>query len=257
MSGDIATERDLAGTLGDLHFEYVVNCGGYIDHAPYFKGGRTAVSAHFDGVLNLLDSLDREYVRMFVNIGSSDEYGDGPAPQVESQREAPVSPYSLGKLAATQLLQMLYRTEEFPAVTLRLFLTYGPGQDDRRFLPQIIKGCMAGTPFGTSAGEQLRDFCFIVDTVDAIFTALACPAAAGEVINIASGNPVSIREVVETVQRLVGGGAPDYGKVPYRPGENMKLYASIEKAKCLLGWTPCVDLRTGLNETIRWIQAQP
>lgn len=93
ISGDIATERDLVSAVGDLQFEYVVNCAGYIDHAPYFTGGRKAINAHFDGVLNLIDTLDREKIRMFVNIGSSDEYGSGPAPQVESQREAPVSPY--------------------------------------------------------------------------------------------------------------------------------------------------------------------
>lgn len=64
----------------------------------------------------------------------------------------------MGKVAATHFLQMLYRTENFPATILRLFLTYGPGQDGRRFLPQVITGCLEGRSFPASEGKQLRDF---------------------------------------------------------------------------------------------------
>ena len=63
---------------------------------------------------------------------------------------------------------MLHRTESFPATILRLFLTYGPGQNNLRFLPQIIKGCVNNQSFPTSAGEQLRDFCYVEDVVNAI-----------------------------------------------------------------------------------------
>ena len=70
----------------------------------------------------------------FVQIGSSDEYGNIKAPQHEESREHPISPYSIGKLASTQFLQMLHRTEGFPAVILRPFLIYGPGQDNKRFI---------------------------------------------------------------------------------------------------------------------------
>lgn len=251
LTADIADGRALKAALGSTAFEYVVNCGGYIDHAGFFSGGRRAIDVHFLGVLNLVETLDRGVLRAFVNIGSSDEYGNASAPQSEAQREQSISSYSLGKLAATHFLQMLNRTEGYPATTLRLFLTYGPGQDKRRFLPQIIKGCMEGRTFAASKGEQLRDFCFVGDTVAAIFAALARPSAVGEVINVASGEPVSIREVVEMVRRLIGKGEPDFGQIAYRPGENMSLYANIGKAKAILGWEPTVPLEAGLGLTIK------
>jgi nucleoside-diphosphate-sugar epimerase len=253
VCADIADRGTLATALGDTSFDYVVNCGGYIDHRLFFAGGRTLIDAHFSGVQNLAEVVDRQRLRAFVNIGSSDEYGDAPAPQIETQREAPVSPYSLGKLAATHFLQMLHRTDAFPAVTLRLFLTYGPGQDDRRFLPQIIKGCLQDATFPTSEGEQLRDFCYIGDTVAAVFAALREPRALGEVFNVASGRPVTIRRMIETVRQLVGLGTPSFGAVRYRPGENMTLYANVDKAQALLGWKPLVSLDAGLAETIRSI----
>ena len=110
VTADITNSRELREALGDASFEYVVNCGGYIDHALFFSGGRKLLDAHFLGVANLAEILDRNVLRAFVNIGSSDEYGNTPAPQLEMQREAPISPYSLAKVAATHFLQMLHRT---------------------------------------------------------------------------------------------------------------------------------------------------
>lgn len=250
IAADITNVDALRKALGDTPFDYVVNCGGYIDHANFTSGGHSLIDAHFNGLLNLAKLLDRAMLKRFVNIGSSDEYGAMPAPQSESMREAPISPYSFAKVAATQFLQMMHRTESFPAVTLRLFLTYGPGQDQRRFLPQVICGCLENRSFPVSGGEQLRDFCYIDDTVQAVFAALQTDAADGEVINIGSGIGVSIRSTIETVCRIVGCGTPQFGILPYRRGENMALYAEVSKAATLLGWSTSVDLETGLQRTI-------
>lgn len=256
VGADLSAGDAMKKALGEASFEYVVNCGGYIDHRPFGDGGRKVFDAHFRGVLNLAETLNRDTLKSFINIGSSDEYGNNPSPQVETQREAPISPYSLGKVAATHFLQMLYRTENFPATTLRLFLTYGPGQDGRRFLPQVITGCLAGRSFPASEGKQLRDFCFVQDTVEAVFAAFASSSAKGEVVNIGSGQPVSIRQVTEAVQRLVGGGVPKFGAVAYRSGENMSLVANISKAKAMLDWQPVVTLDRGLEQTIKWMMSQ-
>ena len=166
-----------------------MNLGGYINHT-LFKGRRTTtIEEHFTAIQNFITVLSREKLRRFVQVGSSDEYGNAPAPQHEHLREAPISPYSLGKVATTHFMQMLHQTEAFPAVILRLFLTYGPGQNEERFLPQIIKGCLNDRSFPTSAGEQLRDFCYIEDVVYAIFLVLENDSVNGEIFNIASGQP--------------------------------------------------------------------
>ena len=182
----------------------------------YSEGGREHIEEHFTAIqkFNFRFVLDKIY--RFIQIGSSDEYGDAPAPQNEDLREAPISPYSLGKVAATHFLQMLNRTESFPVVILRLFLTYGPGQDQYRFLPQIIRGCLNDVKFPTSSGEQLRDFCFIEDIIKAIFLALEKEKAIGEVMNIASGEPISIYDMINNVKKLIGKGEPSFGEIPYR-----------------------------------------
>jgi len=252
---DATSSDNIRLSLGGCGFEYVVNCSGYIDHSPIKDGGDALIDQHFKTVRNLVECLDRKALKSFIQIGSSDEYGGNRAPQSEKLREAPISPYSFGKAASTHFLQMLHRTEGFPATILRLFLVYGPGQDMKRFIPQVIGGCLRDEEFPASAGTQMRDFCYIDDVVDAVFMAMENDRARGEVINVASGTGVSIRSVVERIQELSGGGRPQFGKVPYRSGDHMALYADISKAKELLGWKPRTQLEDGLRRTIEYYQS--
>jgi len=231
-------------------YDYVVNLGGYIDHTLFKDGGRILIDAHFHALKNLIAILSRKSLKRFVQIGSSDEYGSLPAPQCEESREQPISPYSLAKVASTHFVQMLSRTEGFPGVVLRLFLTYGPYQKKDRFLPQIIKACRQNEEFPVSEGGQFRDFCYVEDVVNAIILAFRAKDLEGQVFNIGSGTPTTIREVIERVQILVGGGLPQYGALSYRVEENMALYANIQKAQEKLGWSPKVAMDEGLRKTI-------
>ena len=249
---DLCKRDKVQAVIKNETYDYVVNLGGYIDHTLFKDGGRRLIESHFIGLQNLIENLNRERLQRFIQIGSSDEYGNSTAPQSEELREVPISPYSLAKVASTQFLQMLHRTEAFPATILRLFLTYGPGQNNQRFLPQIIQGCLADTKFPTSAGEQLRDFCFVEDTVEAIFLALQNSKADGEIFNVASGNPQSIRKLIEQVCALTNSGHPQFGTISYRPGENMELYANVNKIRYTLNWQPKVSLEDGLKKTIDW-----
>lgn len=253
---DIADSDAVKSHTSKRKFTHVINLGGYVNHAPYRQGGREVIQTHFSGVQNLVQSLNWDTLESFIQVGSSDEYGAAASPQKEDMRELPISPYSFGKAAAGQLLQMLHRTEGFPAVMCRLFLVYGPGQNNQRFLPQIIAGCINDEVFPTSFGEQLRDFCHIDDIASAFLLALETGQAQGEVFNIASGQPVSIRSVIEQVIEITGRGEAKFGEIAYRKGENMSLYADITKAQQLLSWAPEISLSDGLNQTIEYYRSQ-
>lgn len=255
LFGDLTDTEHVKRLFEGRHFEFLVNCGGYINHKPYFSGGKDLIGAHFQGVQNLLDAVNRDVLKRFVQIGSSDEYGSARAPQSEDCREGPISPYSLAKVAATHFLQMLWRTEKFPSVTARLFLAYGPGQDEQRFLPQIIRGCLEGRRFAVSEGGQLRDFCYVDDIVEGVFRMLEAPGVCGRVVNLASGTPVTIRSMIEQVCACVGRGQPDFGQVPYRAGENMALWADTSLARKLLNWAPQISLEEGLANTVQYYRS--
>ena len=250
LQADITNLDQLRERLSSYKFDYIVNLAGYIDHSCFLDGGRQIINTHFDGVQNLLQVLDWTYLKRFVQIGSSDEYGDQMAPQSEDVRESPISPYSSGKLFSTQLLQMLYRTEELPIVVLRLFLVYGPSQNNKRFLPQIIEGCLTDSSFPASTGEQLRDFCYVDDISRGIIMSLKNDDVKGNIVNLASGKSISIREIIELVRSIIGYGNPEFGKIPYRVGENMELYADTTKARKLLNWAPEIEIEEGVRRTI-------
>ena len=149
---------------------------------------------------------------------------------------------------------MLFRSEQFPGVTLRPFLIYGPGQDEKRFIPQVIKGCLSELKFPTSEGTQLRDFCHVNDAVNAIMLAMLSNDANGNIFNIGSGVPVTIRSVVELITKIINKGKPIFGEIPLRPGEAMNLYANIEFIQKVLNWEPKVGFQTGIMNAIDWYQ---
>lgn len=254
LNSDIRDKSRLSQCLLGKKFEYVVNLGGYINHENFPNGGDEIYDVHFAGVRNLADTIDLKVLKAFIQIGSSDEYGSNLAPQIETQREAPFSAYSCAKVASTHYLQTRFKTEKFPAIILRPFLVYGPGQNEDRFIPQIIRGCINDQSFSTSKGEQLRDFCYIDDFTQAVFATLKKTKAHGEVINICSGIPVTIKLMIEKIVSLIGSGRPQFGKIPYRVGENMELYGDPEKAKKILNWKAKTSLDNGLERTVEWVK---
>jgi nucleoside-diphosphate-sugar epimerase len=254
IQSDVSNLSELKQKLSKKDFNYVVNLSGYVDHSSYLLGGSSVIKVHFNGVQNLLKVLDWTKLKKFVQIGSSDEYGSNQAPQNENMGELPISPYSFAKVASTKLLQMLHRTEGLPVVIFRLFLVYGNGQDSQRFIPQIIQGCLSGKNFPTSRGEQLRDFCHVEDITTGILDSFSINEVNGEIINLASGNPKSIREIIEIIQKLTNSGMPEFGGISYRSGENMELYADTEKARKLLNWDPKIKLQDGLNDAVKFFK---
>ena len=172
ITADIVLKEELFNKLNGKFFQYVVNLSGYINHSDFSNEGDSVFDVHFSGVRNLVNCLNKAHLVSFIQIGSSDEYGMNTAPQNENQREDPISPYSLAKVASTHFLQVLHKTEKFPAIILRPFLVYGPGQGTSRFIPQIIEGCPKDEKFPVSKGDQIRDFCYIGDFVEAIFVSI-------------------------------------------------------------------------------------
>ncbi len=251
LAGDLGDPNSIA-LLRDREFDYVVNAGGYINHAKFRDGGDQVFRDHFSNLPRLAETLFTDRLLRFIQLGSSDEYGSAPAPQREDMREVPISPYSAAKVCAAHYLHTLAKTDRFPSVVLRLFLTYGPGQDFGRFLPQIIKGCISGQEFPVSEGGQLRDFCHISDTVGAIFACFEKDEAVGNLFNVGSGRPVTIKNMIESVIKIIGDGRPQYGEVPYRAGENMALYPDVQKIKQAVGWEAGLSLKEGLEDTISW-----
>jgi len=233
-------------------FNYVVNLGGYIDHEKFFTKGRSIINDHFISTINIILSLNKKKLQRYVHIGTCDEYGKNISPIKEKFKEDPISSYAVGKLASINLLTMLNKTENFPCAILRIFLVYGPNQKNDRLIPQVINGCLRKKTFQVSKGTQLRDFCYVDDIVNAILLALTKKKAEGEIFNVGSGKPISVKFIIKKISKIIKRGRPQFNKIPFRKNENLKLYPSIYKIRKLLGWRPKINLDEGLERTINF-----
>jgi len=231
------------------NFDYVVNLGGYVDHSNKKK----TFLSHYNGCKNLAEIFLKKKISSFIQIGSSLEYGASRSPQKENitcNLKSIKSIYGKAKLSAILYMINLFKKKNFPVTILRLYLVYGPKQDINRFLPSIIKGCLKNKKFPSSHGDQLRDFLYVDDAVEAIIKSLINKNSKGQIINIGSGKPKLIKNVIEKVKKIAKGGKPQYGMFKLRKFDIPKLYPNIEKIKYKINWHPKISFNMGLKKTI-------
>ena len=251
---DVLDRASLLIALGGRRFEYVINAAGFVNHSGFFEGGSSIIESHLNGLMNILVSLDTTSLKKFVNLGSVNEYGTIKVPFLEDASPAPETPYSFAKLASAELLKTLYRESRFPAVTLRLCLVYGEGQEKNRLLPQIIEGCLNNEEIQLSDGTKVRDFMHVDDLQSAVLAAMLEPRAKGTILNIASGKPLTIREVALKIKGLIGHGQFRFDQNKFSRTEPKDSFVSINRATALLNWNPKVEIEAGLKRIISFYQ---
>ena len=233
-------------------YNYVVNLGGYVNHKNKLK----TYQSHYLGCKNLCDFFVNKNIDKFVQMGSSIENGKQSSPQKETKnikyKNVP-SPYGRSKLKATNYLLKLYKKNKFPGIILRLYLAYGPRQDNNRFIPIIINSCLLNKKFDCSEGKQYRDFIYIDDVVNVIMKSLKSNIV-WEIFNIGTGKPKKIKDIIKKINKLINRGVPNYGKIKMRKDEIMKLYPNINKAKTKLNWNPKISFEKGLKKTLIYYQ---
>ena len=185
-----------------------------------------------------------------------------PVPTPETKPPALASVYALSKYDQERLCLMAGRAYNFPAVALRFFNAYGPRQALSNpytgvlaiFAARLLNG---SAPAVFEDGLQQRDFVSVYDVARACRLALESPQAPGEVFNIGSGRPQTVRAVATRLARVLGREhiEPEIvGK--YRVGDIRHCFADIAKAERVLGYRPQVTLDDGMGELAAWLAGQ-
>ena len=214
---------------------------------------KKVLDSHYLGCKNLAEIFLKNKPKKFIQIGSSVEYGHLNSPQRENFKSRPgliKSNYGKAKLLSTNYLISLFKKFNFPITILRLYIAYGPRQDINRFIPIVIKNCLKNKKFDCSEGSQLRDFIYVGDVVTAILKTLNSRKSQGEIINIGTGKPKKLKNIIKNVKKISKGGLPQFGKIELRKDEILKLYPNISKAKKILNWKPKISFEKGLKLTI-------
>jgi dTDP-glucose 4,6-dehydratase len=216
------------------------------------------VQTNVIGTMNILESC-RNVGAKLVHTSTSEVYGT--ALRVPIDEEHPLqgqSPYSASKIGADKLVESYWRSFDVPAITIRPFNTYGPGQSNRAVIPTIITQALAGDVVRLGNLEAIRDFTYLDDTVEGFLLAGQANLWNGETYNLGTGEEITIGAIAELIFKIMGK-QPKIQVEPSRlrpeKSEVMRLISDNRKAKTALNWYPRVGIEEGLRRTIEWISA--
>ena len=247
---DIINLEDIKPIFKDV--DWVFHLAALADIVPSIENPDAYFHSNVNGTFNVLEACRKQNIKKIIYTASSSCYGlPDEFPTKETAEIRPQYPYALTKNIGEQLVMHWCQLYKLPAVSLRFFNVYGPrartsgtyGAVFGVFLAQKL----ANKPYTVVGdGEQTRDFTYVTDAVNAIYTAVKSNIT-GEAINIGSNNTYSINQLVN----LLDG---ETINIPKRPGEPDCTWADITKAKILLNWTPSVEFEEGVNMLIKDIE---
>jgi len=202
----------------------------------------------------LLESAKKNKLQKFIYASSSSVYGNCPElPMKENSPLHPHSPYGVTKLAAENLCTLYHRNYGVPAVSLRFFTVYGPGQRPDMAFHRFFTAASQGkkiTVYGD--GTQTRDFTYIDDIVEANFSALHS-GKPGEIYNLGGGNNIILKEIFPVIEKICQKKI-SIDHIEKQHGDVNHTLADITKAEKDLNFFPQISLEEGLTEEWKWLQ---
>lgn len=240
--------RDITQPILDFRSDWVFHLAALTDIVPSIEKPLSYHRANVDGTLNVLDHCARLGVKKLVYASSTSVYGTpNEYPTPETALCNPCYPYALTKHIAEQYVMHWGKVYKLPVISLRPTTAYGPGMAvSAGGYGSAIKVFMAqknhGAPYTVIGdGSQSRDFVSVDDVVDAFIKA-AESGVRGEIFNVGSGKPTTIKRLLEIL-----GDSDNIVHLPRRPGEPDMTWADITKIRQVLGWNPKVTLEKGID----------
>lgn len=256
---NIADVRDL-NTM--IHFvkgkHFLFNLAGRTSHIDSMTNPLEDMDINCRAQIAILESCRKENPEIRVVFASTRQIYGKPErlPVDESHGLHPVDVNGINKMAGESFHMLYSRVHGICACSLRLTNTYGPGmriKDARQtFLGVWIRNALEGQTFEIWEGKQRRDFTYIDDCVGALLLAANCPKANGEVFNLGGSEVVSLKEVANMIREIEP--LARFELCSYPPDRKTidigDYFADFSKIRDRLGWSPQIDLRSGLRKTI-------
>lgn len=263
MKGDVSDKEDIRNAF-DGGLDAVFHVAGQASTINSFGNPLEDLTTNIIGTINIIELCLQKKVPRLLYASSMTCYGHPekiPTPVDSPCR--PISYYGITKYAAERYVHAAADRNDlnfqFQVTSFRMFNVYG----ERQSLENPYQGVMAifisnildNTPITIhSDGEQSRDFIYIKDVVDAWIMALNEPESYNKVINIGTSMQISINQLVDEILKANGkdrsGYTVEYG--PERPGDQKHMQADISETMAILGWSPKVRFKEGMQRTVRW-----
>jgi nucleoside-diphosphate-sugar epimerase len=246
--GDLLESVDI---VGEVRPEVLVHLAWYAAHGSFWTSLENV--RWVESSLSLLRAFAESGGRRAVVAGTCAEYHWGGESNL-SERDSALGPstlYGICKDALRRIAEAQAAGSSFELAWARLFFLYGPHEDPARLVPGVVRALLAGERAATTSGDQVRDFMHVHDVADAL-VALVRSGVTGPV-NVASGEPASVADIVEELGALTGAAELiDRGARPTPPGEAARIVADVDRLEREVGFRPAISLREGLRSTVEW-----
>jgi UDP-glucose 4-epimerase len=238
-----AVRSILTAVRPDLIFHLASHVAGARDRelvGPTFRSNLLST-------VNLLDVASEVGCERVLLAGSLEE------PEPGNPHATPCSPYAAAKWASGAYARMFHALYQLPVVICRLFMVYGPEQQDlRKLIPYTILSLLRGEPPNLMSGRRVIDWIYVEDVVDGFLAAAAAGGIEGRTVDLGSGSLIPVRTVVEKLVYLINPRIePRFGALADRPLEQVRV-ADVANSLDLIGWKPTVSLEEGLKRTADW-----
>lgn len=251
VEGDIRDVNLLRKVIQENSIDYILHNAAQAGVRISVKNPAKPHEVNATGTLNILMASLDSSVKKVINASSSSVYGKVKyLPFDEEHPKQPVSPYGISKLSAEQYCSVFHEIYGLKTTTLRYFTVYGPRMRPDLAISIFTKQALNNESieiFGT--GEKTRDFTYISDVIDANIQALG--KGDGEVYNIGSGNRISVNQLANKIIAITN----SESNIIYtdsQKGDAEHTWASVDKARNELGWSPKVGIDDGLAKYIEW-----
>ncbi|MEL6133293.1 MAG: GDP-mannose 4,6-dehydratase, partial [Bacteroidota bacterium] len=227
---------------------------------PYsYQAPQSFVDVNISGSLHVLEAARKAQVQHVLLVSTSEVYGTARyVPIDEAHPTQPQSPYSASKIGAESLALAYHSSYQLPVTIVRPFNNYGPRQSTRAIIPTIITQLLHGA-------EQLvlgdlrptRDFVFVEDTAEAMLKISGQRELIGEIINIATGEDISMGALAQMLIDEIRPGTPiiqDTQRIRPDTSEVFRLCGNADKLRQVTGWVPKHSLVEGLAKCLSWYQ---
>ena len=257
FAGDVRDPNGVRTAVKDVDF--VFHLAALIGIPFSYHSPDSYVDTNIKGTLNILQACKDYNIERIIVTSTSEVYGTAQyIPIDEKHPIRPQSPYSASKISADALAESFYRSFNLPAIIARPFNTYGPRQSARAVIPTIITQLLNGEiEIKLGSLHPKRDLSHVKDICRGFISIAQCKEAVGKVINIGSGNEISIGKLSEMIINKINTSAAivseDFRKRPEK-SEVDQLQCDNRLIQKLTGWETEISLDDGLNQTIEWFK---
>lgn len=258
VKGDIRDRGSVARVMEEGSVVFHLAGLGEVSHS--FEAPESYVATNVTGTMNILEEARRNNFERVILTSTAAVYGRPTyLPLDEAHPLKASSPYGSSKICAEVLGEGYYRSYGTDVTTVRPFNTYGPGQITQAIIPSVIKQLLGdGSELEVGDLSPSRDMVYVADMVTGFIKLAESDRASGEIVNIASGLEVSMRQIVEALVKLMKPSVSlncDPSPVQSTSDNQDRVCGSNQRLRELTGWVPETGLDEGLKRTVDWFQA--